>query len=266
LGSFILLAFKHDSVAESPHMKSDTLMLVPGLLCDAAVWQPQVQALGDEVRSIVLIEHGTQNTLAALASAALAGAPARFALAGHSMGGRVALEIFRQAPQRVTRLALLDTGTAALDDGEAGVAERSSRLRLLEQARRDGMRAMGMSWSRAMVHPDRLRDAKLMDAILAMVERRSLQEFTTQVEALLTRPDATALLSQIHVPTLVLCGLEDTWSPLARHREIAARLDRSVLVGIPGCGHMSTLERPQAVSDALRAWLCDEPQIHRVSL
>jgi pimeloyl-ACP methyl ester carboxylesterase len=262
----MLLAFKHDSAAESPHMKADTLMLVPGLLCDAAVWQPQVQALGDEARSIVLIEHGVENSLAALASTALAGAPARFALAGHSMGGRVALEIFRQAPERVTRLALLDTGATALDKSKAGAAERASRTQLLDQAGREGMRAMGRTWSRGMVHPDRLRDAKLMDGILEMVERRSLEQFTAQIEALLGRPDASTLLSQIHVPTLVLCGLEDTWSPLERHREIAARLERSVLVGIPGCGHMSTLERPQAVSDALCAWLTGAPQIHRVSM
>lgn len=117
-----------------------------------------------------------------------------------------------------------------------------------------------------MVHPDRLRDQKLMDAICDMFERSSPQQFEAQIEALLARPSATALLAQIHVPTLVLCGMEDSWNTLEQHREMAALIDCSVLVGIPGCGHLSTLERPQAVGDALRAWLTDTPQIHRISM
>ncbi|MEO7774333.1 MAG: alpha/beta hydrolase [Steroidobacteraceae bacterium] len=247
-------------------MKGETLVLVPGLLCDSGVWQPQLQGLDEVAASILIIEHGLEDSLAGMASSALAGAPARFALAGHSMGGRVALEIFRQAPERVTRLALLDTGTTPLGKDAAAAAERAGRMRLLEIARREGMRAMGRDWSRGMVHPDRLRDAKLMDAILDLIERSSPEQFEAQIKALMNRPDATPLLAKIHVPTLVLCGLEDAVSPLDRHREIARAIDRSVLVGIPGCGHMSTLERPHGVNGALRAWLTGGQQIHRVSL
>lgn len=245
-------------------MSAEALVLVPGLVCDHSVWQPQVAALGAG-RQIQVAHHGEADDLGQMAEQILSHAPPRFALAGHSMGGRVALEIMARAPERVSRLALLDTGHEARAAGEPGERERAGRLRLLDLARREGMRAMGADWVRGMVHPGRLADTALIGAILDMIGRATPTVFEAQIRALLARPDRTALLPTFRVPTLVLCGHEDAWSPLERHRVIAGLIPGSVLVDVPDCGHMCTLEQPAAVSAALHAWLNDAPQVHRAS-
>jgi len=235
-------------------MSAEPLVLVPGLVCDAAVWQPQRAALASR-HGIQVAVHGEADSLGRMAEQILAQAPPRFALAGHSMGGRVALEVLARAPARVTRLALLDTGHDGLPDGEAGEGERAGRLRLLDVAQRQGMRAMGAEWVQGMVHPRRLGDAPLIGAILDMFARSTPAVFAAQIRALLARPDRSTLLPRIAVPTLVLCGREDSWSTLDRHRVIAGLIPGSVLVDVPDCGHMCTLEQPGAVTAALDAWL-----------
>jgi pimeloyl-ACP methyl ester carboxylesterase len=182
-------------------------------------------------------------------------APAQFAVAGHSMGARVALEAYRLAPERVTRLALLDTGYQALPAGAAGDQERARRQALVARARADGMRAMGREWMRPMIHPSRRADAPLVEAILAMVERRSPDQFAGQVRALVDRADLTDLLRSVRVPTLVGCGREDACSPVAQHEAIAALVPGSRLVTFEECGHMAPMERPDAVARALADWL-----------
>lgn len=229
------------------------VLLLPGLLCDEAVWAGQRAAL-PECRCVVP-DYGSLDSIGAMADRVLADAPAeRFALAGHSMGGRVALEIVRRAPQRVERLALLDTGLDPIASGAAGDAERAGRLALLERARRDGMRAMGREWARGMVHPDRV-DGALFEHILAMIERKTPAIFEAQISALLGRPDARALLPAVRCDTLLLCGRQDAWSPLARHEQMLALRPASQLVVVEDCGHMSPMEQPQAVATALRRWL-----------
>lgn len=235
-------------------MSNPSLVLVPGLLCDSTVWVPQAAALRD-LAEIHIAEMFECDSLGAMAEAILEAAPASFALAGHSMGGRVALEIVRRAPERVERLALLDTGYQALPQGEAGESEAAGRHRMVALAREMGMRAMGLTWVRAMVHPSRLSDAALMASILDMIDRRTPEFYAAQIRAMLGRPDATALLPQIRCPTLVLCGRQDTWSPLERHRRLAALIPASTLTIIEDCGHMSTLEQPDGVNAALRWWL-----------
>jgi pimeloyl-ACP methyl ester carboxylesterase len=235
-----------------------TLMLLPGLMCDADVWAPQAWALSRQAHCIVP-EWGLKDSLTAMAEQVLAEAPeGRFALAGHSMGGRVALEVVRLAPERVERLALLDTGYLPIAQGEAGAQERAGRMALLERARAEGMRAMGRQWARGMVHPDRL-DTPLFDRILAMIERSSLAQFAAQINALLHRPDASDLLRQVGCPALVLCGRQDTWSTVAQHEAIVARIRPATpdarLTVVEDCGHMCTLEQPDAVSAALGDWL-----------
>lgn len=231
------------------------LLLVPGLLCDATVWAPQVQALSARHRCVVA-DHGQANRLDEMARQALACVPGDepFDLAGHSMGGRCALEVLRLAPQRVRRLALLDTGYQPCPPGPAGEAEARQRLDLLALARRDGMQALGRRWLPGMLHPDQL-GTPLMATLLAMVERASPDRFEAQIQALLHRPDATAQLAQVRVPTLVLCGQQDSWSPPERHADMARRVPGADLVLVPHCGHMSTLEQPQAVTAALQRWL-----------
>jgi pimeloyl-ACP methyl ester carboxylesterase len=229
-----------------------TLMLLPGLMCDATVWAAQVQAL--PARCIVPV-WGLRDSLTAMAQQVLDEAPTeRFSVAGHSMGGRVALELMRLAPQRIERLALLDTGTHPLSAGEAGEKERAGRMALLQIAQAQGMRAMGSQWARAMVHPS-LLDTPLFESILDMLERSSPAQFAAQIKALLTRRDAALQLSTIACPTLVLCGREDNWSPPAQHEVMQAAIAGASLHIIEHCGHMCTMEQPLVLNAALDTWL-----------
>lgn len=233
---------------------STPLVLLPGLLCDRAVWAPQIAALGERVDAHVA-HYGERDSLTAMAQHVLDTAPApRFALAGHSMGGRVAFEVWRLAPERVTHLALLDTSYHPLAPGEAGENEKLGRYTLLEKARRDGMRAMADEWARGMVHQSRI-GGPVFQAILDMFERSSPEVFAAQIKALLERPDADPLLPTITCPTLVLCGREDAWSTPARHAYMHERIAASTLVIIERCGHMSTMEQPEAVTQAFAGWL-----------
>jgi pimeloyl-ACP methyl ester carboxylesterase len=149
---------------------TEPLILVPGLMCDEAVWAQQFEVLGAG-RPVHIASHGLSDTIEAMAERILSNAAPRFALAGHSMGGRVALEVMARAPERVSRLALLDTGYEPLASGEPGQREKAGRLRLLAIAQRDGMLPMAHDWARGMVHPDRLADASLMDAIHSIIAR-----------------------------------------------------------------------------------------------
>jgi pimeloyl-ACP methyl ester carboxylesterase len=230
------------------------LLLIPGLLCDEALWAPQVAALSD-IAAARVCPNGPNDSLGGLAESIIAQAPPRFALAGHSMGGRIALEVARRAPGRLLGLALLDTGFEQLAAGEAGEREAAGRHALLAMARRDGMRDMARTWLQGMVYRPRLSDHELVDGILDMFERKTPDYFELQIRALLTRPDAASVLSNLQCPTLVLCGREDAWAAPARHVIMADMVRRSTLAIIPECGHMAPLERPQAVSAALRGWL-----------
>lgn len=239
-------------------MTASTLVLLPGLMCDEAVWAEQQRALAGRVDTFV-VEYGRSASIAAMADCVLAQAPAdRFALAGHSMGGRVAIEVQRRAPERVERLALLDTGYQPLADGRAGALERARRMELLEMARRDGMRAMGSRWARGMVHPRHV-GTPLFEALLDMIERRDADTFAAQIAALLQRPDAGPRLPAIDCPTLVLCGRDDAWSTLPQHEQMAAALPDALLCAVDDCGHMATMEQPAAVSRAFAGWL-DQPR------
>lgn len=230
-----------------------TLVLLPGLLCDAAVWAAQCAALAPA--RCVVPDYGTLDSIEAMARQALAQAGSeRFALAGHSMGGRVALEMARLAPGRIERLALLDTGYQARPAGEAGEAEARERHALLALAQQRGMREMGRRWARGMVHPDHV-DTPVFEEILAMIERKTPEIFQAQIRALLDRPDARGVLASLRCPTLLLCGREDAWSPLARHEEMQRLVAGAELAVIEQSGHMTTMEQPAAVSEALRRWL-----------
>jgi pimeloyl-ACP methyl ester carboxylesterase len=223
-------------------------------MCDRAVWAAQVEALSPDFDCIVP-HYGELNSLAAMAERVLRQAPAGpLAVAGHSMGGRVAFEMFMQAPQRIERLALLDTSYHPLPPLEEGERERAGRHALLAIARAQGMRAMAREWAKGMVHPSRLA-SPVFDAVLDMFERGTPAAFAAQIEALLALRDATELLARIDVPTLLLCGHEDGWSPPSRHEFMHRRIAGSWLVVLEQCGHMSTMERPEAVTAALADWL-----------
>ena len=232
-----------------------TLLLLPGLLCDAVVWQEQRAALVDV--ECFVPDYGLEDSITKMAQAALASVSApRFSLAGHSMGGRVALEIVRIAPERVERISLLDTGVAPIATGDAGLREIDGRMALLGIARAQGMRVMGKHWARGMVHPEHLNEP-LFDEILSMIERKTPDEFAAQLNALIHRPDAGCVLSALQCPVLLLCGRQDAWSPLERHEDMQRQCPTARLVVVEDSGHMTTMEQPQVVSDALRAWMMD---------
>jgi len=194
-------------------MADTTLLLLPGLMCDEAVWAPLYPHL-DASWSVRVADYGMADSLPAMAAGVLASAPpGRFALAGHSMGGRVALEVLRQAPERVSHVALLDTGHLPRAAGEAGEQEAAKRHALLEVARTQGVAAMARTWVQGMVHPGRLSDAELIEAIVTMFARKSAGVFAAQIHALLNRPDGSEVLGSLRIPVLLQCGAQDSWSP-----------------------------------------------------
>ena len=240
-------------------MPNSSLVLLPGLMCDAAVWAPMLPHLPAGCRPWVA-DYGLANSITAMANLVLLNAPAaQFALAGHSMGGRVALEVARLAPHRVTHLALMDTGSQPLAAGEAGAQEATKRHALLAVARSQGVRAMAQVWVQGMVHPARLQDAALMESIVAMFSHKGADVFAAQIEALLARPDASEVLRSLRIPTLLQCGAQDTWSPPAQHEAMRALAPHAVFDVIADAGHMAPMERPEAVAASLARWLSASP-------
>ena len=230
------------------------LILVPGLVCDHDAWKHQAEPLR-ALATVDIADHGLNDSLENMAETLLRRAPLRFALAGHSMGGRVAFEVLRRAPDRVIGLAALDTAYLPRSMDDAGEREQAERHSLLEKARSEGMRAMGLQWVQKMVHPERLSDSVLIEAILNMIARKTPEIFAAQIKALLARPDGTPVLRGIPCPTMILCGRQDAWSSLAAHQAMAALIRKSTLVVIESCGHMSTMEQPEAVTGAMANWL-----------
>lgn len=228
------------------------LLLLPGLICDARIWAPQAEALralGHEVRAIE--GYGESDTLGAMAELVLQAAPDRFALAGHSMGGRVALEVFRRAPERIERLALISTGVH-LPRSEK---EAEGRFALLERGVEQGMDALIDAWLPPMVwEPNRLIPG-LMDHLTQMCADMGLDTYERQIRALLARPEVESLLPTIACPALVATGQHDSWAPPAQHEGIAAAIPNARLEIIAEAGHMVPVERPRALTDALASWL-----------
>jgi len=233
-----------------PHLPT-SLVLLPGLLCDAALWAPQVGALSD-IADPWIADLTRHDSIAEMAAAVLREAPAeRLAVAGLSMGGYVAQEMVRQAPRRVERLALLDT-RARLDEPD----ETQRRHALMELAQQEGGFAPVTSrLLPLLVHPARVKDEPLVRTIREMAERVGLAAYLRQQKAIIGRPDFRPHLASIGCPTLVLCGRQDALTPLAFHEEIAAAIPGARLEIIEDCGHLSTLERPAQVNALLRAWL-----------
>ena len=236
-------------------MSQTPLLLVPGLMCDHASWAPMLPYLDAHIAHTT-IDHGDADSLVVMAKRILESAPAVFDLAGHSMGGRVALEVMRLAPQRVRRLALLGTGYRAKESGEAGATELRKRQVLLDIARTQGGRAMAMEWVKPMVAPSRLSDTAFVEEIIAMICRKSEDIFKRQIKALIERPDASDVLSHIQIPTLVMAGAFDGWATPTQHEEIAKHIPAIPEVAvIAPSGHMMMMEEPQLVAQHFNQWL-----------
>ena len=229
----------------------EPLLLLSGLLSDGALWSAQVDDLAD-VAAPVIPDLSRDDSIAGMALRALAAAPPRFALAGLSMGGYVALEIVRRAPGRVAKLALLDT--SARTDTPEQAERRREAIRLADEGAFDGVADRMLP---NLVHPDRLGDGALVSAIRAMAARLGRDGFLRKQRAIMGRVDSRPDLPRVACPTLVLCGREDASTPLALSEEIAALVPGARLEVVERCGHMSAMERPAEVTAALRRWLAE---------
>lgn len=225
------------------------VVLVPGLLCSARLYAAQIPHLWT-CGPVLVADHTRDDTMTAIARRILAAAPSRFALVGLSMGGYLSFEILRQASARVTKLALLDT-TARADTPEA-VASRRAQIALAASGR---LAEVADAQFMRLVHPARRADAELRELNQLMSQEVGAEGFARQRTAIVGRVDSRPMLKDIRCPTLVLVGEADELTPPDRAVEMANGIAGARLVTVPDCGHLSPIERPDAVTHALLEWL-----------
>jgi len=225
------------------------VVLVPGLNCSARLYAEQIPSLW-RFGPVVVADHTRDDSMAAIAARILAAAPPRFALVGLSMGGYIALTMLREAPDRVDRLALLDT--SARPETPEQTARRKPQIALAESGRFAEVPPLQFP---VFVHRNRQNDDALRQRVRMMAEETGAEAFLRQQKAIMTRGDARPLLGSIACPTLVLVGEGDELTPLPLSQEITAGIVGSRLVVVPDCGHLSTMERPEAVTQALMEWM-----------
>ncbi len=227
------------------------LLLLSGLLCDDTPWLDVATRLRANA-AVSIISFPNCSSIGGMAERVLLKAPKKFTLVGHSMGGRVALEVWRRAPERIAALGLLNTG-----DFPRRPEEPASRARLVQIAREHGMAALAAEWlppmmARSAATPEQ---RSVMQRLTRMVEGQTAESFAAQIQALLNRPDAEPLLPTIRVPTLLLSGSQDAWSPVSQHAHMQRLISGSILVEVAHAGHMAPIEQPDAVAKALREHL-----------
>ena len=228
---------------------AETLVLIPGLACTSRLYEAQIAALSGE-RTILVADHTRDDSIQDMAARLLRQAPERFSLAGLSMGGYVALEVMRQAPGRVARLALLDT-SARPDTPEAS----QDRERLIALAEAGRLKDIAVRLWPRLVHPDRQSDEALRDIVDEMMQDTGAEAYIRQQRAIMGRADSRPLLPGIEIPTLVLAGEGDAITPPEIAREMAEMIEWASLVIVPEAGHLSSLEQPERVTQAMRLWL-----------
>lgn len=230
-------------------MPRSPLLLLPGLLNTRRVFDPQVEDLSD-IADVTIPELWHHDTMAAMAEATLAMAPPTFALCGFSMGGYLAFEIFRRAPERIERIALMNT-QAGPDSPETAARRRS----FIEQTRIGRFHGIHPTLLPQLVHPSRVADTALTQILLDMATEIGGDGFVREQQAILGRADSRHLLVEIERPAMVIVGRQDLVTPPARAQEMATDIANARLVVIEECGHMTPLEKPAEVSAALRKWL-----------
>lgn len=226
------------------------LLLAPGTLCDRLLWSAQIEALSPDA-DISVPDHTRHNSLSGIAKDILAHAPPRFSIAGLSMGGFIIFELWRQAPERIQRIALLNTNARPADPGfEFSICEQ-----LLEQARTEGVAAVAETLIPHFLSPPRQNDEAMRQIVFAMAEATGVENFHNQMQACLKRPDSRPDLPRVSAPTLIISGLEDPLTPPEQHEEMAELLPNASFEIIDDCGHLSTIEQPDAVNALLQDWL-----------
>jgi len=226
-----------------------TLVLLPGLLCDTALWRHQTETLAD-VADCRVIDMTRDDDMAAIAARVLSEVSRNFALCGLSMGGYCALEVMRQAPDRIDRLALLDT--SARPDLPEQTARRRAFIGMVEEG---DFEAMTEELVSNFVHPNHWAEERIAATVRGSAMAVGKDAFLRQQSAIMSRPDSRPGLKAIDCPTLVLCGRQDALTPLDCHEEMAAAIPGSQLVVIEDCGHLAPMEKPEETTAALRRWL-----------
>lgn len=231
-----------------------TLILLPGLACDAGLWDAQLPVLAPHASVQVSDVHLRFDSLPAMADALLAAHAGPLVLAGASMGGMVAMQAALRAPARIAGLALL--GTSARADTPALIRLRTEACALFAAGRIDEVLRANVMFA---FHPDNAADAGLVDAYLAMIGRAGPQALIRQNRAVMARPDLRPELPRLRCRTLVMVGEADALTPPEHAEEIATAVRGAERVVVPGAGHMLTLEQPAAVAHLLRDWLLELP-------
>ncbi|NDY81684.1 alpha/beta fold hydrolase [Orrella sp. NBD-18] len=231
---------------------SDTrpvLVMLSGHMCSEALWQNQVDHFSDRYRCMPMVFR-QGDSIADFAQQVLQHAPEEFYLMGLSMGGYVAFEVMRRAPERVIRLALLDTSA------ESENPERTIQRKIdLQTANEKGLAALADQLPARWMHPDMVAKPTLFEKVREMVLNVGLKAFGQQQRAIIERANSFSSLKNIQCPTLVLCGRQDTSTPVSMHEDIVKQVPQAKLVIIEHCGHLSTMEQPAEVNRALDAWL-----------
>lgn len=231
-----------------------TLILLPGMLCDSAYYHDQLDALRT-VAQVSIAAYPAIPTIAEMAQQVLQDAPQRFAVAGHSMGGRVVQQIVACAPERVTGVGLFGTDYRGFRDEAERAGEEARRREWLAAVDRDGFSRFAQQWAPRLVAPRRQSDRELIARITQMAERFGRVGLDAHCRAGLSRVDYTALLPRIAVPTLLIAGSEDGLRTPALHREMASRIADAQVAVIEGAGHLMSMEEPAAVTAAMLPWL-----------
>lgn len=230
------------------------LLMLPGMVCSAASWQPQRLVLEAYV-DIAIADYPREDHVTVMARRLLGEHSGPLLLAGHSMGGRVALEMVRLAPERVVGLCLIATESRARPSGDRGIAEDLARQRLHTMAVEKGMSAMAEAWIPSLLGPLALRDASLQTILKKMIIEHSPESLAMHINAGKTRPDSYNFLSRITCPTLLIAGELDSIRPPAVLEEMHLAITNSDFLVIKGCGHMPMIEAAEIVNQAMLTWL-----------
>jgi pimeloyl-ACP methyl ester carboxylesterase len=228
---------------------NEPLILLPGMMCDARLFTPQIEALSSS-RPVMVMPMIGNSSVQQLAKAILDNSPPRFALLGLSMGGIVAMELIRQSPERVTRLALFDTNPKADTPERAMLRDQEIKRVATGELRaiiRDDMKPNYLS--------DGQHKGAILDLCMQMGEALGPQVFIQQSKALQNRPDQCGTLSDVQVPTLIACGEDDALCPLEKHELMHTLISGSQFCVIPKAGHLPTLEQPEKSNHIIEKWL-----------